>query len=119
MATVFLNCHKKLAESLASISRRSIPLNSGLPDGIFTNQNPNLGKFLEGLAMEDVVIFYGHLVYFTAIWYTLYIETWYTYFAVLIKIFPVLVRCAKTNLATMPPIMNAIGDFDTARSELT
>jgi hypothetical protein len=29
----------------------------GLPDGIFSSKNPNLGIFLEGLAMEDVGIF--------------------------------------------------------------
>jgi hypothetical protein len=29
-----------------------------------------LGKFLEGLAMEEVGIFDVHSVYFTAIWYT-------------------------------------------------
>jgi hypothetical protein len=32
----------------------------GLPDGIFSNQKT---KFLDGLAMEDVDIFYGHLVF--------------------------------------------------------
>jgi hypothetical protein len=40
---------------------------SGLPDGIISNQKSKFGKILEGLAVEDVVIFYGHLVYFTAI----------------------------------------------------
>jgi hypothetical protein len=35
--------------------------------------------------MEDVGIFYYHLVYFIVIWY----------------IFPVLVCCAKKNLATL------------------
>jgi hypothetical protein len=32
-------------------------------------KNPNLSKFCNGLAMEDVGIFCGRLVYFTAIWY--------------------------------------------------
>jgi hypothetical protein len=32
---------------------------------------PKFGQFFEGLAMEDVGIFYGHLVYFIAIWYIL------------------------------------------------
>jgi hypothetical protein len=27
---------------------------------------------LDGLAMENIYIFYGHLVYFTAIWYILW-----------------------------------------------
>jgi hypothetical protein len=35
-------------------------------------KNPNLGKFLEGLAMEDVGIFYGHLVNSQVIWYFLW-----------------------------------------------
>jgi hypothetical protein len=30
-----------------------------------------LGKFWEGLAIEDAGTFYGHLVNFTAIWYIL------------------------------------------------
>jgi hypothetical protein len=35
----------------------------------FQTQNPNLGIYVqEGLAMEDVGIFYGHLVYFMVIW---------------------------------------------------
>jgi hypothetical protein len=45
----------------------------GLPDGIFANQNTNLGKYQEGLAMVDVGIFYGHfgsiLVHVMLIWY--------------------------------------------------
>jgi hypothetical protein len=36
----------------------------------FQTKNPILGKFWRGLAMEDVGIFYGHLVIFTDIWYT-------------------------------------------------
>jgi hypothetical protein len=42
---------------------------------IFSNQKSQFGLILEGLAMEDVGIFYGrfglfycHLVYFTAVW---------------------------------------------------
>jgi hypothetical protein len=49
----------------------------GLPDGIFSNQKSQFGKILKGLAMEDVGIFYGqlvylfygHFVYFVVIWY--------------------------------------------------
>jgi hypothetical protein len=37
-------------------------IQTGLPDGIFSNQK---SKFLAGIAMEDGGIFYGHLVYFT------------------------------------------------------
>jgi hypothetical protein len=39
----------------------------GLPDGIFSDKKYQFGQILEGLAMEDVGIFYGHLVYFTDI----------------------------------------------------
>jgi hypothetical protein len=38
----------------------------------FQTKTPNFGLILEGLAMEDVSIFYGHLAYFTAIWYILW-----------------------------------------------
>jgi hypothetical protein len=40
---------------------------TGLPDGVFSNPKYQFGKILEGLVMEDVGKFYGHLVYFTAI----------------------------------------------------
>jgi hypothetical protein len=45
-----------------------------------------------GLAVEDVGIFYRHLVYFTAIWYTLWTFGMF---------FPVLVCCTKKNLASL------------------
>jgi ribosomal protein L14E/L6E/L27E len=38
---------------------KNVDLKSGLPDGIFSNQKSNLGQILEGLALEDVGIFYG------------------------------------------------------------
>jgi hypothetical protein len=40
---------------------------TGLPDGLFSNQKSKFGLFLEGLVMEDVSIFYGHLFNFTDI----------------------------------------------------
>jgi hypothetical protein len=44
-----------------------------LPDGAqFSNQKSRLFQILEGLAMEDVGIFYDHFVYFTAKWYILW-----------------------------------------------
>jgi hypothetical protein len=44
----------------------------GLPDdGIFSNQNDKFGYLLGGLGTENVVIFYGHLLHFTAICYIL------------------------------------------------
>jgi hypothetical protein len=41
----------------------------GLPDGIYSYPKIKLGSFLEGLAMEEVSIFYGYLVYFKTIRY--------------------------------------------------
>jgi hypothetical protein len=40
---------------------------SGLPGGVFLNQKSQFGKILEALRMENVGIFYGHLLHFTAI----------------------------------------------------
>jgi hypothetical protein len=40
----------------------------GLPDGIFLNQK--FGQMLEGLAVEVVGIFTGHLAKFPATWYS-------------------------------------------------
>jgi hypothetical protein len=37
----------------------------GLPDVLFLNQKSKFGKILEGLAVEDVCIIYGHFVHFT------------------------------------------------------
>jgi hypothetical protein len=67
---------------------------------IFSNQNPNLGKFWSVLQFKMLVtfmairsilqpfrIFYVHFVYFKVIWY----------------IFPVLVCCPKKNLETLNP----------------
>jgi hypothetical protein len=44
---------------------------AGLPDGLFSNQKSKFGKILEGLAMEDAGIFYGHLDHFTVFCYIL------------------------------------------------
>jgi hypothetical protein len=39
----------------------------------FQTRNPNLGIFWRALPrMSNVVLFYDHLEYFTAIWYTLW-----------------------------------------------
>jgi hypothetical protein len=38
----------------------------------FQTKNHNFGKNLEGLGMKNVVLFYDHLEYFTAIWYNLW-----------------------------------------------
>jgi hypothetical protein len=50
---------------------------------------------LEGLAIGDVGILYGHFVYFTAKWYMLWP------FGGLLVFFPVLVSCTEKNLATV------------------
>jgi hypothetical protein len=41
---------------------------TGLPDGLFSNQKSQFGSIWEGLRLENVNIFYGHLKYFTDIW---------------------------------------------------
>jgi hypothetical protein len=42
-------------------------VDSGLPDGIFSNQKSQFGKILEDISTENVGIFCGHLEYFTTI----------------------------------------------------
>jgi hypothetical protein len=77
---------------------------SGLPDGLFSNQKSQFGQILEGLRWENVAIFYGHLEYvfdghlgyFMTLWYIL---------CSFGKFFPVLVPCTKKNLATLRRIM--------------
>jgi hypothetical protein len=44
-----------------------------LPDGLLSNQKSQFGYILEGLEMEIAGIFYGHLEYFTVIWYVLWV----------------------------------------------
>jgi hypothetical protein len=50
---------------LSVLKKKQSILLPGLPDGFFSNQKSQFGYILEGLAMEDVGIFYGHLVNFT------------------------------------------------------
>jgi hypothetical protein len=52
---------------------------------IFSNQKSQFGKILEGLATEDVGIFYGHFVYFTS---ERYIFGHSVHFVVIWYIFP-------------------------------
>jgi hypothetical protein len=68
----------------------------GLPD-IISSQKSKFRYILEGLAMEDIDIFYGHLVFLLPfgilLWHLVYfVPIWY--------IFPALVCCNKKNLAT-------------------
>jgi hypothetical protein len=44
---------------------------SGLPDGIFAKQKYQFWYILEGVGMEYVGVFYGHLIHLMAIWYIL------------------------------------------------
>jgi hypothetical protein len=39
-------------------------MEAGLPEGLFSNQKPEFGQIFEGLILENVDIFYGHLKYF-------------------------------------------------------
>jgi hypothetical protein len=57
------------------------------------------GSILDGIAMEDVGIFYGHLVNFTAIWYIVWPLG--IFVGYLLYISPFLVCCSKKNLATL------------------
>jgi hypothetical protein len=59
---------------------------------IFEPKKSRFGLILEGFAMEDVGILYGHLVYLQLFWYVLWL------FGIF---FPVLVCCTKKNLATL------------------
>jgi hypothetical protein len=70
----------------------------GLPDGVISNQKipilVNFGGSCNGSCwsiLRPFGLFYGHLVYFTAIWYVCWL------FGIF---FPVLVCCMKKNLAT-------------------
>jgi hypothetical protein len=53
--------------------------------------------------MEDVGIFYGHLVHFMVFCYILW--TLVIVRGNLVIFFPVVVFCTKKNLATLPPTM--------------
>jgi hypothetical protein len=60
---------------------------------------PILGKFFEGLTTENLGIFYGLLVYFTAIGNILC--PFGIFCSHLVYFAPVLVFCTKKNLATL------------------
>jgi hypothetical protein len=59
-----------------------------LPDGLFSNPNPYFWYILEGLEMESVGIYYGHLVCFTAIWSFCLLYGQLLYFGFVWYIFP-------------------------------
>jgi hypothetical protein len=56
-------CSRCAAQSLINL----VGTHPGLPDGLFSNQKYQFGYILGGLAMENLGVFYDHLVYFTAI----------------------------------------------------
>jgi hypothetical protein len=73
---------------------------TGLPDGLFSNKNPNWGKFWR-------VLQWKMLVYFTVFCYILWTLDIGREFGVYrgnLVHFPVLVFCTKKNLATLIPI---------------
>jgi hypothetical protein len=71
---------------------------AGLPDGMFSNENPKLGKFWRVLQWKI-------LAYFMSLWYILRLigmfYCYLVYFMVIWYIFPVLVCCSKKNLSTL------------------
>jgi hypothetical protein len=58
----------KKSELIYSCGTTKIISVAGLPDGLFSNQNYQFWKILEGLCLENVAKFYGHLEYLTDIW---------------------------------------------------
>jgi hypothetical protein len=73
---------------------------TGLPDGIFSNQKAQFGQIFGGLLMEDVGIFYGHLVILWPFGLLLYFVIFGMFNDHLVY-FLVCVCCAKKNLATL------------------
>jgi hypothetical protein len=69
-----------------------------LPDGVFAYQKSHFGSILDGLGLEKIGIFFGHLEYITGILYILWpfgnsVAIWY--------FSSVLVYCVTKNLATL------------------
>jgi hypothetical protein len=79
------------------MKQRGTTMKQGCQMVYFRTKNHNLGKFWRGLAMEDCGIVYGHLVYLTVI-FLCFVAFWYILRS---SFFPVLVGCAKKNLAAL------------------
>jgi hypothetical protein len=82
------------------LEKKAVLAFAGLPDGIFSNQKFQFEYILEGLEVEHVGLFYGHLEYIKAVWYIVCPygnlgAVWFIWFS------PVLVNCLKKNLATL------------------
>jgi hypothetical protein len=78
---------------------------NGGPDGIISNRKYQFGLYLEGLAMENVGIFNGPFVFFTAFGYfcghlVKSMVIWH------IPIIPILVLCTNKNLAILAETAN-------------
>jgi hypothetical protein len=59
----------------------------------FQTKKSQFGEILEGLSMEEVCIFYGHLVYLNVIWYSLWsFGTFYGHLVCFIVIWYILPR---------------------------
>jgi hypothetical protein len=83
--------------NVSYLVRSDITLYPGLPDGLFSNQKSHL----EGLRLENVYIFYGHLECLMDIFDILWPSGTF-YFMFIWYIFPFfLVSCTKKNLATL------------------
>jgi hypothetical protein len=76
---------------------------AGLPDGLFSNQKSQFGKNSQGLRLENIEIFYGHLGYFLT-HLAQFVFIWY--------IFSVLVSCNDKNLATLKTWFTRTADAD-------
>jgi hypothetical protein len=50
-------------------------ISAGLPDSIVSNQKITIWENLEGLGMEKVGVFFGHLEFITAVWYILWLAS--------------------------------------------
>jgi hypothetical protein len=64
-----------LSQLLRSPVKKILKYQSGLPDGLFSNQNSQFGKIFRGPWNEKgwyTHIFLGHLEYITVIWYILW-----------------------------------------------
>jgi hypothetical protein len=78
---------------------------------------------LEGLAIEDVRIFYGHLVYFTAIWSVLWpfgiLYGYLVYFSPFWYVVPrknlATLHTTPSNTVRIDPIIGRTVSHDTAR----
>jgi hypothetical protein len=71
-------CRRKLSKIAENCDHNIVPwcilrallsnLTVWLPDGLFSNQKIPIWEKLQGLRLENVDIFYGHLEYFMDVW---------------------------------------------------